>query len=507
MSLWSNKDSGAITGLVGITGPTFGTLTGTSVAAASTYYNVPQLSVTGTPNASGATFTVTKIGSGTAYAGFTIINAAIPANGGYSASSVIKLSGANLGGVPGAPGTGNDLTIPLTGMPTATLTGASTQFLSELKAGSFLYLGPTTAAATASGTTSSISTTVLTVGGTVTGTFAVGMAVSGGTTAAGTYITSLGTGTGGAGTYNVNISQTVASTTITGTTTTTASGTTSSISGTVLTVGGTVTGTFSVGMAVTGTGVLAGTYITSNTGTSGTYNVNISQSVASTAITGTTQPANKYKILKVDSNTSATLTSLYEAPTFTGGVITRHTAPTHLSLAEARSAVFVSQEEAALAVNKAKGFTGAGWWLHKQYNDASGKPRYKSECLVAITVPETTSFDAPASSGEDLLASDTASVVTLTTSPANKNTSGGTAIFGAELVASASSGTLTYQWQRAFVATPTRFVNINGATSATVTTPGTQTSANTGDQYRVVLSSTNGAPKVTSAPATLTFVS
>ena len=69
---------------------------------------------------------------------------------------------------------------------------------------------------TASGTVSSISTTVLTVGGTVTGTFSVGMILTGTGVTAGTYITSFGTGTGGAGTYNVNVSQTVASTTITG---------------------------------------------------------------------------------------------------------------------------------------------------------------------------------------------------------------------------------------------------------------------------------------------------
>jgi hypothetical protein len=78
--------------------------------------------------------------------------------------------------------------------------------------------GITATSTTASGTASSITTTVLTVGGTVTGTFSIGMALSGTNVLSGTYITSLGTGTGGAGTYNINRSQTVASTTITGTT-------------------------------------------------------------------------------------------------------------------------------------------------------------------------------------------------------------------------------------------------------------------------------------------------
>jgi hypothetical protein len=71
---------------------------------------------------------------------------------------------------------------------------------------------------TASGTASSITTTVLTVGGTVAGTFSVGMLLSGTSVLSGTYITSFGTGSGGAGTYNINQTQNVVATTITGTT-------------------------------------------------------------------------------------------------------------------------------------------------------------------------------------------------------------------------------------------------------------------------------------------------
>lgn len=71
----------------------------------------------------------------------------------------------------------------------------------------------------------------------------------------------------------------------------TASGSASSIAATVLTVGGSVTGTFAVGMSVTGTGVAVGTTIVAlgtGTGGAGTYVVSISQTVSSTAITGTT---------------------------------------------------------------------------------------------------------------------------------------------------------------------------------------------------------------------------
>ena len=64
--------------------------------------------------------------------------------------------------------------------------------------------------------TGSISTTTLTVTGSPTGVIQVGMLLTGTGVTAGTTITALGTGTGGAGTYTVSVSQTVASTTITG---------------------------------------------------------------------------------------------------------------------------------------------------------------------------------------------------------------------------------------------------------------------------------------------------
>ena len=61
--------------------------------------------------------------------------------------------------------------------------------------------------------TASQTTTVITVTGTVTGNIGVGSIIN--TGALQSVVQSLGTGTGGAGTYNVNTSQTVASTTMT----------------------------------------------------------------------------------------------------------------------------------------------------------------------------------------------------------------------------------------------------------------------------------------------------
>lgn len=64
--------------------------------------------------------------------------------------------------------------------------------------------------------TASITTTVMTVTAVTSGVLRVGQVLSGTGVTGGTTISSLGTGTGGTGTYNVSVSQTVASTTITG---------------------------------------------------------------------------------------------------------------------------------------------------------------------------------------------------------------------------------------------------------------------------------------------------
>jgi hypothetical protein len=196
--------------------------------------------------------------------------------------------------------------------------------------------------ATANGATSSIAGTVLTVGGSVTGTFVVGMKVTGTGVAVGTSIAALGTGTGGAGTYVVNVSQSVSSTNITGTTmndtfskihndygdvthyfrlnygrTTTATCSAATINGTTLTIPGAInTGRFVIGMVITGTGISANTTITAygtGTGGYGTYTVSVSQTVSTaTAITGS-----------FSENTAGSTASSISGTTLTvGGVVT-----------------------------------------------------------------------------------------------------------------------------------------------------------------------------------------
>ena len=115
----------------------------------------------------------------------------------------------------------------------------------------------------------------LTVTAVGSGTIYPGATISGTGVASGTTIVAQLTGTtGGVGTYSVSIPQTVASTTVSGTYGT-------------LTVGGTVVSGFAVGQTITGTGVVAGTYITaliSGTGAAGTYAVSNNTVVSSTAI-------------------------------------------------------------------------------------------------------------------------------------------------------------------------------------------------------------------------------
>lgn len=172
--------------------------------------------------------------------------------------------------------------------------------------------------------------------------------------------------------------------------------------------------------------------------------------------------------------------------------------PKYLSAADAAKTVFVSREEAALKTNHDKGITGAGWWLFSEHKDSSGKTRYKAECLVAMSVANSISGDA----ADDAIVADVEIAITIGTQPAAQTSVAGAATFG--VTATVNTGAVTYQWQRALAATPTRFVNVSGATSATIVLSGV-VAGDTGNLYRVVLSSDSGAGKVNSASAALTF--
>ena len=160
--------------------------------------------------------------------------------------------------------------------------------------------------------TGSISTTTLTVSAVSSGVLYVGMVISGsggGGVTAGTTITAFLTGTGGTGTYVVSVSQTVTSTTITGSAggghkryilknnqawndfnTTSGAVFTGSASTTTLTVVSVLSGTLAVGQTITGVGVITPCTITAlgtGTGGPGTYTISVSQTIASSTMTAT----------------------------------------------------------------------------------------------------------------------------------------------------------------------------------------------------------------------------
>lgn len=170
--------------------------------------------------------------------------------------------------------------------------------------------------------------------------------------------------------------------------------------------------------------------------------------------------------------------------------------PKYLSAADKAKAVFVSKEEALLGTNKAKGITGAGWWIVNEYTDASGNVRYKSENLIAMTVANAIAGDA----ADDAKVADVEVTITIGTHPANQTAIDGAATF--TVVASVNEGALSYQWQKK-ESDGTRWTNISGATLDTLALTGLL-AADNGDQYRVVLGSDSGAKKVTSNAATLT---
>lgn len=153
--------------------------------------------------------------------------------------------------------------------------------------------------------TASISGTVMTVTAKVSGSgnFVVGSPVWAGTTYYG-YITSLGTGTGGTGTYNMSQSSTLASTSVkarqagtSGNVTATAS-----ISGTTLTVTAITSGTFDIGTLIYVGNTTYG-YITAfgtGTGTTGTYTLSQSSTLASGVLFGATRIAGPVTDIRVN---------------------------------------------------------------------------------------------------------------------------------------------------------------------------------------------------------------
>ena len=161
--------------------------------------------------------------------------------------------------------------------------------------------------------------------------------------------------------------------------------------------------------------------------------------------------------------------------------------------------VFVDETEAGLAANKERGITAPGWWAYRTYTDNAGNTRHKAEHLMILTNPEA---NADETLSDDTIAADVQATITVGTQPTDQTTSSGAATFTVAATCD-NSGTVTFQWQKRAAGT-TRYVNVSGATSASLALTG-QTASEDGDKYRVKLNADVGAPEVISDVVTLTF--
>lgn len=169
--------------------------------------------------------------------------------------------------------------------------------------------------------------------------------------------------------------------------------------------------------------------------------------------------------------------------------------------AQAKTIVFVDNQEAALKENKDRGINAPGWWSYYTYTDGEGNVRHKAEHLVTIADPD---LNANETQPDDAIAADY--TIVIDSQPADASV---TAPAAAQFVVAASTtpagGALTFQWQEDQGA---GFVNLAEAGVYSGTTANTlDISDSTGldtYQYRVVVSNTGASADVTSAAALLT---
>ena len=169
---------------------------------------------------------------------------------------------------------------------------------------------------------------------------------------------------------------------------------------------------------------------------------------------------------------------------------------------QAKTIVFVDDQEAALKENKDRGINAPGWWSYYTFTDTDGNVRHKAEMLVTIADPEA---NADETQHDDAIAADFG--ITISTQPQDATVSAGDpATFAVVAVSRPTGATLSFQWQED---------QGGGAGFADVTDAGVYSDATTatlaisdatgfdGYQYRCVVSCT-GAADVTSDTATLT---
>jgi len=165
---------------------------------------------------------------------------------------------------------------------------------------------------------------------------------------------------------------------------------------------------------------------------------------------------------------------------------------------QAKQILFIDDTEAALAENKARGLNAPGWWSYFTYTDTEGNTRHKAEMLVTIAGPD---LNANETQADDAAAADVSVIITINTQPATQAVAVGDPLSLSVAAISTPPGdasTLQYQWQKK---SGRRWTNIGANQPTYDVDPYAESDA--GD-YRVKLTSTNGASEVISATATVT---
>lgn len=163
---------------------------------------------------------------------------------------------------------------------------------------------------------------------------------------------------------------------------------------------------------------------------------------------------------------------------------------------EGTELVFIDASEAEVESNKAKGFTGAGWYLYREYLDAQENTRHKVECLVAMGV----SVDVAGDDNDDTVVPDL--YFAIDSQPQDASAlEGDTASFSVVMDTNAVAGDITYQWQKSDDGGETWY-DIVGALSNSYETGALTVADDNGDKYRVTAKL--GDKSVTSNEVTLT---
>lgn len=177
---------------------------------------------------------------------------------------------------------------------------------------------------------------------------------------------------------------------------------------------------------------------------------------------------------------------------------TANSKPKYLSTADKAATAGVSEAEALLAANKAKGVAHAGWVKTSTYTDAQGSTRNKTEVLVAMsTITSDDNADDTTIGIDPVITIGTQPLAASVTSPAD-------VVF--TVVATVNNGTTpSYSWEVSTDAGST-WAAVSGATNglATLTVTSADAEYVTGNEFRVVVSAT-GAASVTSSAVAATI--